>query len=178
VSVDSISPYLRQQHNQRRRIPGPRREDWDIPASRQLEEARRVSQRWWGRGRTESRVRLPNFDVAVSATNEWRAAVDEVTMYMGPLSADGEPVEIISIVPRWKRILQEVSSKHRVTIEEIISHRRNVPAMTARREAIWRIKNETTLSYPQIGKKFGGRDHSTIIHALKKYEEAMAKEAG
>jgi hypothetical protein len=176
LSVGSVSAYVRQQYNSRRRLPAPKREEWDIPASRQLEEARRVSQKWWGR--TESRVRLPNFDVAVSAPNEWRAAVDEVTMYMDPLSADGEPVEIISIVPRWKRILQEVSSKHRVTIEEIISHRRNVPAMTARREAIWRIKNETTLSYPQIGKKFGGRDHSTIIHALKKYEEAMAKEAG
>lgn len=94
-------------------------------------------------------------------------------MYMEPLSATGEPVEIISIVPKWRRIIQEVANKHRFTVEEIISHRRNAKLMLARREAIWRIKKETSLSYPQIGKKFGGRDHSTIIHALNKYEESI-----
>ena len=31
----------------------------------------------------------------------------------------------------------------------------------------------TDLSYPEIGSKFGGKDHSTIIHAVKKIEKLM-----
>jgi chromosomal replication initiator protein len=31
----------------------------------------------------------------------------------------------------------------------------------------------TTCSYPEIGERFGGKDHSTIIHAIKKIEKQM-----
>ena len=34
-------------------------------------------------------------------------------------------------------------------------------------------KNLTTSSYPEIGRKFGGRDHTTIMHAVKKVEELL-----
>jgi chromosomal replication initiator protein len=34
-------------------------------------------------------------------------------------------------------------------------------------------KNLTTSSYPEIGRKFGGRDHTTIMHAVKKIEELL-----
>jgi chromosomal replication initiator protein len=34
----------------------------------------------------------------------------------------------------------------------------------------------TDLSYPEIGAKFGGKDHSTIIHAIKKIEKKMEED--
>ena len=34
----------------------------------------------------------------------------------------------------------------------------------------------TDMSYPEIGVKYGGKDHSTIIHAIKKIEEKMKKD--
>ena len=34
----------------------------------------------------------------------------------------------------------------------------------------------TTRSLPEIGRKFGGRDHTTVLHAVKKVEELMAEE--
>ena len=37
--------------------------------------------------------------------------------------------------------------------------------------AMYLSKNLTTRSLPEIGRKFGGRDHTTVIHAIKKVEE-------
>jgi chromosomal replication initiator protein len=34
----------------------------------------------------------------------------------------------------------------------------------------------TSASFPEIGNKFGGKDHSTIIHAIKKIEQKMAED--
>jgi chromosomal replication initiator protein len=38
-------------------------------------------------------------------------------------------------------------------------------------------KQLTTRSLPEIGRKFGGRDHTTVMHAVKKVEELMATDA-
>ena len=37
-------------------------------------------------------------------------------------------------------------------------------------------KKLTTKSLPEIGRKFTGRDHTTVIHAIKKIEELMSKD--
>lgn len=37
-------------------------------------------------------------------------------------------------------------------------------------------RNMTSLSFPEIGAKFGGKDHSTIIHAIKKIEKMMKED--
>jgi chromosomal replication initiator protein len=39
-------------------------------------------------------------------------------------------------------------------------------------------KNLTSMSYPEIGKRFGNRDHTTIMHAVRKVEELMEQDAG
>ena len=38
-------------------------------------------------------------------------------------------------------------------------------------------KNLTSLSYPEIGRRFGNRDHTTIMHAVRKIEELMETDA-
>ena len=37
-------------------------------------------------------------------------------------------------------------------------------------------KNLTSRSLPEIGRRFGNRDHTTVIHAVKKVEELMSKD--
>ena len=37
-------------------------------------------------------------------------------------------------------------------------------------------KNLTSLSYPEIGRRFGNRDHTTVMHAVRKVEELMVTE--
>jgi chromosomal replication initiator protein len=39
-------------------------------------------------------------------------------------------------------------------------------------------KQLTTRSYPDIGRRFGGRDHTTVLHAVKRIEELKATEPG
>jgi chromosomal replication initiator protein len=39
-------------------------------------------------------------------------------------------------------------------------------------------KQLTTRSLPEIGRKFGGRDHTTVMHAVKRIEQLRATDAG
>lgn len=65
--------------------------------------------------------------------------------------------------------IQEVVSDHfGLTIEDLRSKRRTKEFVLARHLAMFLCKEQTPRSYPQIAAKFGGKDHSTIIHAFKK----------
>lgn len=66
-------------------------------------------------------------------------------------------------------IIQEVGEKHGVTKGEIIGDRRSRYIVAARHEAMARVyKARPDLSLPMIGRLFGGRDHTTVIHAARK----------
>ena len=77
-------------------------------------------------------------------------------------------------------------AQRRVTIDEIqklvsrhfdlkpldlVSARRARAVARPRQIAMYLAKRLTTRSLPEIGRKFGGRDHSTVIHAVKRIEE-------
>jgi Bacterial dnaA protein helix-turn-helix len=65
-------------------------------------------------------------------------------------------------------IIQEVGDQYGYSVEEIISQRRHHDILPVRAEAIWRVYSERVdMTTPQIGKVFN-RDHSTIIHTVKK----------
>lgn len=36
--------------------------------------------------------------------------------------------------------------------------------------AMWLIKSHTNMSYPEIGRRFGGRDHTTVMSAVRRYQ--------
>lgn len=61
-----------------------------------------------------------------------------------------------------------------VSYVDLISHRRQADIVRARQFAMWRAKNETLRSYPEIGRRFGGRDHSTAIAAVRKIDKLIA----
>jgi hypothetical protein len=76
-----------------------------------------------------------------------------------------------------KLIAQEVCAKHGVSFNDIMSPRRNREVVTARQEAFWRCRKETTLTLPQIGRFLGGKDHTTVLWGIKMYEKRLG-EAG
>jgi hypothetical protein len=75
-----------------------------------------------------------------------------------------------------KNIQTLVSDKYGVSIPEIVSARRDKSVIVPRHVAFYLVKKLTTYSYPVIGRYFGGRDHSTIIHAVQKIEARMESE--
>lgn len=94
-----------------------------------------------------------------------------------PLPDDVERAQDNPLVPKWKQIALDVGKKHGVKLNEITSIRRARYIVLARDEALWRCRNETSLSFPQIGRLFGGRDHSTILVAIRRHEKRMREAA-
>ena len=72
-------------------------------------------------------------------------------------------------------ILTETADMFGFTIEEIIGASRRRPLVTARQVAMYVFREATELSYPAIAREFGGRDHTTVIHAVDKITNLMAE---
>jgi chromosomal replication initiator protein len=53
---------------------------------------------------------------------------------------------------------------------DLISERRNRAVARPRQAAMWLAKSLTTRSLPDIGRRFGGRDHTTVLHAVRRIE--------
>ena len=76
------------------------------------------------------------------------------------------------------RIQKTVSEHYQIKTSDLKSQKRLKNIVLPRQIAMYISRNLTDLSYPEIGEKFGGKDHSTIIHAIKKIEEKMSNDMG
>ncbi len=70
-------------------------------------------------------------------------------------------------------ICKEVCKQFKIRKNEFLSHHRHASLVEARQVAMTLAKYLTTRSYPEIGRLIGGRDHTTVIHAYRKYEGVM-----
>jgi len=52
---------------------------------------------------------------------------------------------------------------------------RQRPLVTGRQIAMYVFREQTDLSYPSIARLFGGRDHTTVIHAVEKIQRQMGE---
>jgi chromosomal replication initiator protein len=59
---------------------------------------------------------------------------------------------------------------------DLISERRNRAIARPRQAAMWLAKQLTTRSLPDIGRRFGGRDHTTVLHAVRRIDELKASD--
>lgn len=85
------------------------------------------------------------------------------------------------IVEKTKDITVEMIQKHvaehfKIKVSELKSDKRLKTFVVPRQIAIFICRELTKSSYPEIGEKFGGKDHSTIIHSVKKIEKQMAND--
>lgn len=71
------------------------------------------------------------------------------------------------------KILEATSAKYHLEIEEIVGASRRRPLVLARQVAMYVCRDMTDLSYPAIAEAFGGRDHTTVIHAVRKIGNLM-----
>lgn len=71
-------------------------------------------------------------------------------------------------------IQRKVCEHYGIRLADMHSPRRARPVARPRQLAMYLCKQLTTHSLPEIGRKFGGRDHTTIIHGVRKIEELLA----
>lgn len=67
-------------------------------------------------------------------------------------------------------IIRETAAKHNVPTEYLIGHCRRAGVAWARFEIMARARRETGASYELIGHVLGGRNHSTVMHGINRYE--------
>jgi chromosomal replication initiator protein len=68
-------------------------------------------------------------------------------------------------------IMRQVSDYYNLRMAEILSARRARDIARPRQVAMYLSKQMTSRSLPEIGRKFGGRDHTTVMHAVRKIED-------
>src|SRR5260221_9115267 len=77
-----------------------------------------------------------------------------------------------------EEIQKKVAEHFNVKLGDMHSARRARAVARPRQVAMYLAKQLTTRSLPEIGRKFGGRDHTTVMHAVRKIEELRAVDSG
>ncbi len=74
------------------------------------------------------------------------------------------------------QIQKEVAGFYNLKISDLKSKRKNKALILPRHGAMYLTRRLTELSLPEIGRHFGGRDHTTVIHALQKVENIIGND--
>lgn len=82
-----------------------------------------------------------------------------------------------AVRPTVDRIADRVSSYFRVEPRLVRSRSRSPGALLPRQLGMYLARELTPLSLAQIGEYFGGRDHTTVLHACRKVQEAIGQDA-
>ncbi len=87
---------------------------------------------------------------------------------LGDILSSHQPREITPTL-----ILDKTSAMFGFSVEDLKGKSRRKPLVTARQIGMFVIRELTDLSYPAIAREFGGRDHTTVIHAVEKITALM-----
>src|SRR5262245_55539832 len=86
--------------------------------------------------------------------------------------------EAASSRPTVERIARRVSRYYRVDARQLQSPRRYANVLVPRQVSMYLARQLTPLSLGEIGDYFGGRDHTTVLHACRKVEQALPRDPG
>lgn len=98
-------------------------------------------------------------------TFEPNLTIERVDELLGHLTRAGEPRRI-----RIEEIQRIVARHYNVSKQDLLSSRRTRVIVKPRQIAMYLAKMMTPRSLPEIGRRFGGRDHTTVLHAVRKIE--------
>lgn len=94
---------------------------------------------------------------------------------IGPIMSSAQPRE--SSIEMAYRILREISEYHGLTREALVGNCRTQRFVRARQHLFWRLRNETGWSTPRIGQFAGGKDHTTVLHGVRRHQERLIRTA-
>ena len=92
-------------------------------------------------------------------------SIDRIDQMLGHMYKAGEPKRV-----RIEDIQRVVARHYNVSRTELLSNRRTRTIVKPRQVAMYLAKVLTPRSLPEIGRRFGGRDHTTVLHAVRKIE--------
>ncbi len=107
--------------------------------------------------------------LAYSSLTRREISLDLAREALGPRLEDEQRLRVTP-----EQIRERVAERFGVTVENLVSKRRNKPITVPRQVAMYLIKTMLDIPYTEIGSLFGGRDHSTVIHSVNKVEAEMA----
>jgi chromosomal replication initiator protein len=96
---------------------------------------------------------------------EPQISLERVDEILGHICRAGEPKRV-----RIEDIQRVVARHYNVSKTELLSNRRTRTIVKPRQVAMYLSKVMTPRSLPEIGRRFGGRDHTTVLHAVRKIE--------
>jgi len=96
---------------------------------------------------------------------EPQITLDRIDELLGHIYRSGEPKRV-----RIEDIQRIVARHYNVSKTELLSNRRTRTIVKPRQVAMYLSKILTPRSLPEIGRRFGGRDHTTVLHAVRKIE--------
>jgi chromosomal replication initiator protein len=76
-----------------------------------------------------------------------------------------------------EEIQRKVAEHYSIRLSDLIGPKRQRPIARPRQMAMYLAKQLTTRSLPEIGRRFGGRDHTTVMHGVKRIEELRVTDA-
>lgn len=98
-------------------------------------------------------------------------SIERVDELLSHLVGSGEPKRV-----RIEDIQRIVARHYNVSRQELVSNRRTRVIVKPRQIAMYLSKTLTPRSFPEIGRRFGGRDHTTVLHAVRKIEELISED--
>jgi chromosomal replication initiator protein len=145
-----------------------------------------------------ARIHHPGFDVpttvlayiAKSVTHNGRDLEGALNRLLAHSKLTGQPITM-ELAEREVRDLIRPQEPKRVKIEDIqrivarhynvsrgdlLSSRRTANVVRPRQVAMYLAKTLTLRSLPEIGRRFGGRDHTTVLHAVRKIEHLVGND--
>lgn len=108
---------------------------------------------------------------AISSLKNLPLTLDSAQSALKPL------LEHKKVTVNIEDIKKAVAQHFSLKVSEIISKRRTKNLSFPRHVAMYLCRKHTTSSYPEIGQKFGGRDHSSVIHAANVVANKITEEA-
>lgn len=81
---------------------------------------------------------------------------------------------LVPNIPRIRDIVDICCDYFGISLMDIISHRRSADLVLCRHIAIYLARELTPASFPQIGRVFNGRDHTSCLHAWRRAKERSA----
>ncbi len=95
-----------------------------------------------------------------------RVTCDAAEVTIGDLVRSKEPKRV-----KIDDILRVIAKHYGVQRGDLLSSRRNQSIVRPRQIGMYLAKSMTSRSLPEIGRRFGGRDHTTVLHAIRKIEQ-------